>query len=62
MTSMKRDLDTALEVTRREGIEQGREQGGEFVVHEVERRVCGRTDAGGGSVAGYSHTMKNSSM
>lgn len=26
-TSMKWDLDTALEVTRREGIEQGREQG-----------------------------------
>lgn len=29
MTSMKWDLDTALEVTRREGIEQGREQGRE---------------------------------
>lgn len=27
MTSMKWDLDTALEVTRREGIEQGRERG-----------------------------------
>ena len=27
MTSMKWDLDTALEVTRREGIEHGREQG-----------------------------------
>lgn len=29
MTSMKWDLDTALEVTRREGIEQGIEQGRE---------------------------------
>ena len=27
MTSMKWDLDTALEVTRREGIEQGIEKG-----------------------------------
>ena len=27
MTSMKWDLDTALEVTRREAIEQGREHG-----------------------------------
>ena len=29
MTSMKWDLDTALEVTRREGIKQGIEQGRE---------------------------------
>ena len=28
MTSMKWDLDTALEVTRREGIEQGQKRGG----------------------------------
>lgn len=27
MTSMKWDLDTALEVTRREGIEQGEKRG-----------------------------------
>ena len=42
MTSMKWDLDTALEVTRREGIEQGREQGIEQAVSKGKRAAGGR--------------------